>query len=468
MNDFFFKTNTFLILIFIIQIIQLNTQGFTSIITGNSNNGKNTYYITLYIGQLKIPKTFLIDTTGSLVSYKCNLNSEEYIINCKNNYICNNYPYSSCKDNKYKFEYNYNNIISKGIYTNQHISFLEKGESYIFPIGCIKSDTEEFLSQGTDIIIDGILGLNMNNNSFIDLLYKEKIIFNKKFSICLNQKEGGYLSFGAVSEEYIYLKDKNYKKIIINYIPYTILENGAYSLEINSLNNNEKKNNLILEGENQLGVIDSMSVKTYLEESLYNKLMNEFLNYCIKIKGNCNKIQKIDNFGYCSNFKSKQEIIKSINKYWPKIIIGFNGYNHILTPENYFIAYSSSDSIKACIGFEKSDKNYNIFGTNFLNGYNVLFDNEIKKIGFFESNCEIEEKKVKNYQNEQYINRVFDDPVNVIIVCISIGGIIVLIVLLILLYRLYYNRTPRRKGYIRQVDIINSINPMNSYIDYKK
>ena len=75
---------------------------------------------------------------------------------------------------------------------------------------------------------------------------------------------------------------------------------------------------------------------------------------------------------------------------------------------------------------------------------------------------------MKNYENEQYINRVFDDPVNVIIVCISIGGIIVLIVLLILLYRLYYYRTPRRKGYIRQVDIINSINPMNSYIDYKK
>ena len=57
---------------------------------------------------------------------------------------------------------------------------------------------------------------------------------------------------------------KSKRRGLLNYIPYTILENGAYSLEINSLYINENKNNLILEGENQLGVIDSMSVKTYL------------------------------------------------------------------------------------------------------------------------------------------------------------------------------------------------------------
>ena len=467
----FFQNYIFLLIMLLIQFNKLNTQGITSIISGNSNNGINTYYITLYFGEHKNAKTFLIDTTSSLISYKCNLDSstnlyetikEKDIINCQNNSItCNNYPYSSCADNKCQFEYNYNNSISKGIYINQPISFSGKGESHIFPIGCIQSETDDFLSKGSD----GILGLNMNNNSFLDILYKDKIIPKKQFSICLNKKEGGFLYFGEISEDYHYNKNKNIKNIIVNYTPYNILENEMYLLEINSLYIEQGKN-LISEEEKQNGIIDTLSVKTYLKESLYINLINEFLNYCLKEKDNCHNIQKMDNLGYCSNFKSKQEIIKSINKYWPKLIIGFNGYNHILSPENYFIAYASDGQIKACISFEKTDKNYNILGTNILNGYNVIFDNENTRIGFIESDCETEEKKeVNNYENEQYINRVFDDPVNVIIVCASIGGIIILVILLIILYRLFYKKSPKRKGYTRQVDVINSI---NSYLENQK
>lgn len=459
----FFKNYFFLLIMLLIQFIKLNTQGITSIINGNSNNGINTYYITLYFGEQKNSKTFLMDTSGSLTSYKCNLdssNNEKDIIKCQNNSACNNYPYSSCVDNKCQFEYNYYNSMSKGIYTNQSISFSGNGQSHIFPIGCIKSETNDFLSKSSD----GILGLKMNDNSFLELLYKEKMIFKKQFSICLNQKEGGYLYFGEINEDYHYDKNNNIKNIIINYIPFNTLENGIYLLEINSLYI-EQMQNLFSEGEKQNGIIDTLSVKTYLKESLYINLINEFLNYCLKEKGNCHNIQKIDNLGYCSNFKSKQEIIKSINKYWPKLIIGFNGYNHILSPENYFIAYSSDGKINACIGFEKTDKNYNILGTNILKGYNTIFDNDNKKIGFVKSDCEIEEKKEKNFESEQYINRVFDDPVNVIIVCASFGGIIILIILLIILYRLFYKKTPKRKGYTRQVDVVNSI---NSYLENQK
>ena len=125
-------------------------------------------------------------------------------------------------------------------------------------------------------------------------------------------------------------------------------------------------------------------------------------------------------------------ILKSINKYWPKITLGFNGYNHILSPINYFIIYSLLGKINACVGFEKTDKNYNILGTTFLKGYDVIFDNEDKKIGFIESNCDIKIKNIKKTElNEEYMNRVFDDPVNIIIVCISIGGIIIMVILVL-------------------------------------
>ena len=95
-----------------------------------------------------------------------------------------------------------------------------------------------------------------------------------------------------------------------------------------------------------------------------------------------------------------------------------------------------------------------------MNGYEVIFDNENKNLGFIESNCEVEIKKV-----EEDKNRVFDDPVNVIIISLSVGGIIILIIVIILLYREFNKTQPTRKGYIRQVDVINSI---NSYIDSKK
>ena len=163
----FFKNYFFLLIMLLIQFIKLNTQGITSIINGNSNNGINTYYITLYFGEQKNSKTFLMDTSGSLTSYKCNLdssNNEKDIIKCQNNSACNNYPYSSCVDNKCQFEYNYYNSMSKGIYTNQSISFSGNGQSHIFPIGCIKSETNDYLSKSSD----GILGLKMNDNSFLE------------------------------------------------------------------------------------------------------------------------------------------------------------------------------------------------------------------------------------------------------------------------------------------------------------
>ena len=86
-----------------------------------------------------------------------------------------------------------------------------------------------------------------------------------------------------------------------------------------------------------------------------------------------------------------------------------------------------------------------------MNGYDIIFDNENKRIGFIESNCDIKLKKIEEYQN-----RVFDDPVNIVIICISVFGIIILIIVLIFLYKEFYSNKQKRKGYIRQVDVNNS------------
>ena len=460
------------IILFLILIIQTNSQSFISIINGDSNDGKNNYYTTLYLGESKKPQNFLLDTLGSIISSPCHLYSsstsylnmmnevtkEKDIINCQND-TCSNFSYSSCINEQCNFEYNYNNSTIKGIYANKYISFLQEEESHIFPFGCSVSQTNEFLTKNTY----GILGLNSNENSIINILYKKKIIKKNLFSICINQNEGGYLYFGQINEEYHSnkQKDKN-KNMLINYMPFTLSENGFYTLSMSSLNIEDSKNIL---NSNTNCIIDSLSVKSYLTDSIYNIFINEFLLKCLKKKGNCNNIQKVEGLGYCSTFKSKQNILKSINKYWPKITLGFNGYNHILSPINYFIIYSLLGKINACVGFEKTDKNYNILGTTFLKGYDVIFDNEDKKIGLIESNCDIKIKNIKKTElNEEYMNRVFDDPVNIIIVCISIGGIIILALVLYVLYREFYNKRIKRKGYIRQVDVVN---PNNTFEENK-
>ena len=448
-----FQFETIILFIFFLnRINQSNSQDYISLLSGDSHNGKNYYYATLYIGEEKKGHNFLLDTSSSLISYQCKFSSsidspnfeitkEKDIINCQND-TCPNYPYSFCSNNQCNYEYNYNNSTFKGIYANKYISLSTEIKSQIFPMGCSNSDINEHFYSNAD----GVLGLNYNN-SFVNLLYQKKVIQKNLFSMCLNPNQGGYLSVGQIVEKNN--EKKNYNKKIINYVYYTPSQNGIYKLSMTSFHIDGGAD--LLKGNTVDSLIDSLSTKTYLTEPLYNNFILEFLVQCQKMKNNCNNIQKVENVGFCSEFKSKQKIINSIDKYWPPINIAVNGYNLVIKPKNYFVAYLSSGKINACVGFGKSNTNYNILGTSFMNGYDVIFDNENQRIGFIESNCDIKLKKIEEYQN-----RVFDDPVNIIIIGISSFGIVILIIILIFLYREFYCNKPRRKGYIRQIDVNNS------------
>ena len=46
------------------------------------------------------------------------------------------------------------------------------------------------------------MGLNNDKNSFINRLYKQKIISKNLFSILLNQKKYGYLSLGETNKKF--------------------------------------------------------------------------------------------------------------------------------------------------------------------------------------------------------------------------------------------------------------------------
>jgi len=103
-----------LFIFFLNRIKFSNSQGYISMLNGESHNGKNYYYATLYIGEEKKPHNFLLDTTSSLISYQCKFHSsitspnfeitkEKDIINCQNG-TCPNYPYSFCSNNQCHYE----------------------------------------------------------------------------------------------------------------------------------------------------------------------------------------------------------------------------------------------------------------------------------------------------------------------------------------------------------------------------
>ena len=103
---------------------------------------------------------------------------------------------------------------------------------------------------------------------------------------------------------------------------------------------------------------------------------------------NLNIIKRMEGYGICSEFMNENEMNAALNGKWPKIIIKFNGYEFIWEPKNYYINHSSRTKYRACFGFDTKEKLNNIIlGTNFMHGYDIIFDREKNRIGFARAEC---------------------------------------------------------------------------------
>ena len=184
------------------------------------------YYITLFYGELKIPQTFIIDTTSSITSSPCSLcstcgyhSNEWYSIHDEENQVlsCNNECRDlsgKCQNNQcsYKYDY-YEDAYIKGVYVKENIRFEKNSsESYNLIIGCTLKETNYIIAQNSD----GIMGLNNDKNSFINSLYKSKIISNNLFTIYLNQNNSGILSLGEIYTHGNSLEQINYVSFFID------------------------------------------------------------------------------------------------------------------------------------------------------------------------------------------------------------------------------------------------------------
>lgn len=362
------------------------------------------YYTTLYYGEERVPQDFIIDTTSSLISSPCDLcencgyhtnewynitDKENQLLRCNNNdnNICGELS-GNCENNQcsYKYDY-YEDAFIKGVFVNEKISFENNNSSnlYDIAIGCTLNETNYIIAQDSD----GIMGLNNDENSFINRLYKKKIIPNNLFTISLHQSNIGYLSLGEIYKQYHCNEN-------INYIPFSVDENKYYTININSFEINNKNIDYSISA-----VIDTTASLTSFPSDLFDSIVDEFDKNCKE--DICGKLIKNRNFGVCAIFKDKEEMISKINN-WFEIKINFSGYKFEWKPKNYWVDISTEHTARACLGFEGTNEKIITLGTTFLHGYDVIFDRENNKIGFAEVNINNIKTDYNNTNNTNIMN----------------------------------------------------------------
>ena len=187
-----------------------STSMIQSIYTDSVSN--NYYYTILYIGRNLIRQAYLIDTDIDTLSspcmscFFCNRNKTNYYlypikkikrIKCDSEICSNILPSIGCP-NPYKSKrYDRCNFLStksngdamRGYFLKELVYFEDIRAQYNLsdnkiyrsrhiPIGCTKAEFGKY----KNITVDGIMGLNNKKRSFVDILYKLKIIRRNLFS----------------------------------------------------------------------------------------------------------------------------------------------------------------------------------------------------------------------------------------------------------------------------------------------
>ena len=368
---------------------------------------KNYYYTTLYIGPLHKKQTYVIDTGSSIISSPCKpcpfcgSNKKNYYFTYNKNYkplicgqkICKLVQATNCLSEEEKnkseklcsFEVKRNNGDGlKGYFLKEIVYFEANGNktslfkkkiyrSYALPIGCTTSEYGKYKELKTD----GIMGINNNEKSFINLLYNLKIIKKNVFSLCFSLR-GGYMSLGEIDKTYHKGKEIGYVPLLPSDIFYMI------KIKDITIGNNKEK----IYGKNTVAIIDTGNTISYFPSKIYESLIKEFNNYCKNKTGKCGNFTFEPNLGYCATFKDRESLFRAIYNHWPNITLYLdNNTKYIWKPINYYYYYFQLITRKACLGFNSYKSEKIILGTNFIHGYDIIFDRGNKKLGFVPADC---------------------------------------------------------------------------------
>ena len=379
-------------------------------VKGNTHQ-LNYYYTTLYLGKDKSPQFYILDTGSSITTSPCSkctscgkhlnekykLENESQIIPCQNakcNYLSN----SRCLMNQCSFYVSYaEGSKLSGIYVNEDVFFETidsenniTNSSYNIPIGCTTTETHLFKTQ----LADGIMGLNNNDKSFVNILHKLNAIKKNIFSLCFSH-QGGYFSIGGVSTEHHLSKNISYIKILNKNI-------GNYLFQLNYIKIGDKKIEF-----NEKAFVDSGTTISYFPNHKFNEIMKGFLELCKKNK-KCGNLNRIKGLGYCTEIDNEAEIESIVSEGWSNITFVFEGHEFIWEPENYHFIYNNDNRLILCLGFDGDNRSNILLGTTFMHGYDIIFDKEVYRIGFVPADCN-RVRKIEEEENNNDENSIVDD-----------------------------------------------------------
>ena len=420
-------------ILFIITQLSLSITTNIGVISSNKSNNKNLlrnlflnanlygssdqlnyYYINLYLGDNKQKQSLFLDTGSSITSIPCqplckycgnhinsyyNINSNSQILNCNDNQCSSLKSYCEENNNFCSFQNRYLEGSSiEGVYIKEKILINDK-LSIPIPIGCITYEDNLYYVQK----VDGIIGLANTEKNFITLLYKNNIIQNNIFSICIH-KQGGYFSFGEINNTFH--KQKIY---------YTPMSNSyTYNINITNIKINNIENKAIKEG-GYNAFIDSGTTYTYIPFLIYKEMTENIKNICnsYENKNSCGEFKSFANLGLCFIFNNFEEQYKAINNFWPDISFFIEDYEFLWTPKNYIFNYTKGNKLYGCMGFSYKYSNQFILGTTWMTGHEIIFDKQNKKIGIVEADCSQGNKiNIDNEKNLQEDKNIFDVDVN--------------------------------------------------------
>ena len=369
---------------------------------------KNYYYTTLYVGHNRVRQTYIIDTGSSIMASPCSPCSQcgkhkspfyydikrvHKPLKCSSR-ICSLTPNTECINKKLKFlssgtcAFKINRVGGDGIkgYFMRDIVYFETDQklhatplgkklyrSYALPIGCTTAELGEYRELKTD----GIMGLNYNPKSFINILYNLKIINRNLFTLCFNLR-GGYMSLGEVDKTF-------HKSDEIEYVP--LLTSSIYYLvKLTSITIGEKGETNILTNPS-IARIDTGNTISYFPSIIFKSLRRQFRKYCLDKDGKCGTFSYEQELGYCASFPDRETLFNAIFHYWPNITLKFGDSEYVWKPINYYYYHFDGKKRKACLGFNFHSSSRIILGANFIHGHDVIFDLSRKRLGFVPADC---------------------------------------------------------------------------------
>ena len=95
-----------------------------------------------------------------------------------------------------------------------------------------------------------------------------------------------------------------------------------------------------------------------------------------------------EKLGYCASFEDRETLFKSVSKYWPVITLELGkNIEYTWQPINYYYYYIKKNKRKACLGFLSYHSDKILLGSNFMHGYDMIFDREKQLLGFVQADC---------------------------------------------------------------------------------